>query len=265
MVAMLSLYRKELITSLVSRELTSRYKGSSLGVLWSIITPIFMAIIYAFFFRLIAGVRAPVESIVIGVFAWQFTAVSVSSGMNCITGNANLIKKVAFPRSSLPVAVILAGMIDYLISLIIQVVIVSFFLYQTGAHIPLTVILIPVVLIWHAVFNLSLALILSACNVYFRDTQHLVNVLLSAFFFLSPAMYDLGFVQARVSGHAWVMDAYMLNPLAVIITWYRKLMLPDVGFEWTITAIIGLLLPVIMLGFSAWLFKRMQRNFADYV
>ena len=72
---------------------------------------IFMAIIYAFFFRLIAGVRAPVESIVIGVFAWQFTAVSVSSGMNCITGNANLIKKVAFPRSSLPVAVILAGMI----------------------------------------------------------------------------------------------------------------------------------------------------------
>lgn len=262
---MLSLYRKELITSLVSRELTSRYKGSALGILWSIITPLFMAVIYAYFFRLIAGVRAPVEAIVIGVFAWQFTAVSVNSGMTCITGNANLIKKVAFPRSTLPLAVIIAGMIDYLISLVIQIIIVSIFLYRADMHISATVVAIPIVLLWHAVFNLSLALILSAFNVYFRDTQHLVSVLLSAFFFLSPAMYDLGFVRARMAENPWIMDVYMLNPLAVIITWYRKLMLPNVAFEWTPSAIIGLLLPVLMLAVAALLFKRMQRDFADYV
>ena len=263
---MLSVYHKELITSLVARELTSRYKGSALGVLWSVITPLFMAIIYAFFFRLIAGVRAPVEAIVIGVFAWQFTAVSVNSGMVCITGNSNLIKKVAFPRSSLPVAVILAGMIDYLISLIIQVIIVTLVLYkQGGGFISWHAIAIPVVLCWHALFNLSLALILSALNVYFRDTQHLVGVLLSAFFFLSPAMYDLGFVRDRMASHPWLMDVYMLNPLAVIITWYRKLMLPGVAFEWTPSAIVGLLLPVLMFAVAWVLFKRMQRNFADYV
>jgi ABC-type polysaccharide/polyol phosphate export permease len=262
---MISLFRRELITSLVSRELTSRYKGSSLGVLWSIITPLFMAVIYAFFFRLIAGIRAPVEAIVIGVFAWQFTAVSVNSGMMCITGNSNLIKKVAFPRSSLPVAVVLAGMMDYLISLIIQVIIVSVLLFQTGNHISWTIIAIPLVLLWHAVFNLSLAMILSAFNVYFRDTQHLVSVLLSAFFFLSPAMYDLGFVRDRVASHPWIMDLYMLNPLSVIITWYRKLMLPGVAFEWTLSAWIGLALPAVMLLVAVGVFKRMQKNFADYV
>ena len=262
---MLSRYRKELLFSLVSRELTSRYKGSLLGVVWSIITPLFMAVIYAFFFRLIAGVRAPVESIIIGVFAWQFTAVSVNAGMSCITGNANLIKKVAFPRSALPVSVICAGVIDYLISLVIQVLIVGVLLYKADSTFSVTILAVPLVLVWHAVFNLSLALVLSAFNVYFRDTQHLVSVLLSAFFFLSPAMYDLGFVRARMASNPWIMDVYMLNPLAVIITWYRKLMLPDVAFVWTPSACIGLALPIFMLLVAYVVFKRMQKNFADYV
>ncbi|MFT5124865.1 MAG: ABC-type polysaccharide/polyol phosphate export permease [Kiritimatiellia bacterium] len=259
--------RRELIATLVKRELRTRYKGSSLGVLWSIITPLFMAIIYAFFFRLIAGVRAPTHSIIIGVFAWQFTASSVNAGMMCITGNSNLIKKVSFARWVLPASVTLAGMIDYLISLLIQVALVVFLLMKSepAQMISWMVIFVPVVLIYHAVFNYGVALLLSSLNVYFRDTQHFVNVALSACFFLSPAMYDMAFVRASVGRHTWILDVYMLNPLTIAITWYRKLMIPDVAFEWTPWALAGLIWPFFFAAGAYVLFQRMQKNFADYV
>jgi ABC-type polysaccharide/polyol phosphate export permease len=258
---------RELMITLVKRELRTRYKGSSLGVLWSIITPLFMAIIYAFFFRLIAGVRAPTESIIIGVFAWQFTATSVNAGMQCITGNSNLIKKVAFPRWVLPASVTVAGMIDYLISLLIQVALVVFLLMRGSppAMISWMVVLVPCVLVYHAVFNYGVALLLSALNVYFRDTQHFVNVILSAFFFLSPAMYDMAFVSANVGPFTWILDVYMLNPLTIAITWYRKLMIPGVAFVWTPWAIAGLVWPFLFVAVAYALFQRMQKNFADYV
>ncbi|NIP93620.1 MAG: ABC transporter permease, partial [Akkermansiaceae bacterium] len=82
-------------------------------------TPLFMAVIYVFFLRLLAR-GVPIEAIVIGVFAWQFTIQSIQSGMESITGNANLVKKVAFPRVILPVATTLAALVNFLLSLVVQ-------------------------------------------------------------------------------------------------------------------------------------------------
>jgi ABC-type polysaccharide/polyol phosphate export permease len=107
---------------------------------------------------------------------------------------------------------------------------------------------------------------LGSLNVYFRDTQHLVGVGLSALFFLSPGMYDLSFVE-RLGGDVapWVMNVYLLNPLAGLFTAYRWAFLPgtvwpDNPFIW-----IGLAWPVLFLLLSAGVFRRLQRNFADYV
>ena len=258
--------RRELIRALVGREMRSRYKGSALGVLWSLLTPLFMALIYTFFFRLLAGRAANTASIIVGVFAWQFTANAVHQGMACISGNGNLVKKVAFPRVILPVAVTVAAGVDYMISLLVQFGLVGVLLWRAGEFFGPQIALLPLVFLAHAWFNFGLAMLLGSLNVYFRDTQHLVGVGLTALFFLSPGMYDLGFVERMAAEwHPRLMDIYLLNPLAGLFTAYRVAFLP--GTVWPSSPMIwvGLAWPLLFTPLCGLLFRRLQRNFADHV
>jgi ABC-type polysaccharide/polyol phosphate export permease len=258
--------KKELLGALVSRELKSRYKGSALGVLWSLLTPLFMAVIYSFFFRLLSGRAANTPSIIVGVFAWQYTAVSVQQGMGCVTNNGNLVKKVAFTRALLPLSTTVAAGVDYLISLVIQLGLVGFYLFQNGDTLTARFFILPLVFGLHSLFNLSLALLLGAMNVYFRDTRHLVGVLLSAFFFLSPAMYDLSFMESFARDmNPWITQLYSLNPLVGIFTAYRWAFLPGAEFHSTVWIWSGMALPVFLFFISCFVFRRAQRNFADFV
>ncbi|NCD32300.1 MAG: hypothetical protein EOL87_02660 [Spartobacteria bacterium] len=252
----------EMLSNLIGRELKSKYKGSALGFLWSVLTPLFMAFVYVFFLRLLAR-GVPMESIIIGVFAWQFTAQSVNEGLFSITGNANLVKKVFFPREILPTASVFSNMINYLLSLVVQFLLLGVMLGMQGMFFSWTIIFVPVIIIYHVMFLLSLAYLLSAANVYFRDAQHLVGVLLSAWFFSSPAMYDLTMVEAVATKYPIVMQLYMLNPMASIITAYRAAILPGVGFPFTSSVVVGLTIPFILFFVSQKVFQRAQRNFAD--
>ncbi len=255
--------RRELVANLVSRELKSKYKGSVLGFLWSLLTPLFMAVIYVFFLRLLAGRGVPVENIIIGVFAWQFTALCVNGGMTCVTGSSNLVKKVYFPRFILPLANTLANLVNFLLSLAVQFVILFLLLGLKGTTISPWSLALPVLILYHTLFNLGLALIMSSANVYFRDTQHLVGVLLSAWFFVSPVMYDLSFVERAASASPLLANLYMLNPMAVIITGYRALTIPGEVFPWTPYTIAALVLPLVFLWIAGIVFQRSEKNFAD--
>ncbi len=255
--------RSDLVSNLVQRELKQRYKGSALGFLWSLLTPLFMALIYVVFLRILAGRGVPVEEIIIGVFAWQFTAQSVTGGLTCITGNANLVKKVAFPRAILPVACVLANLVGFLLSLVVQFAIVIALLALRGESLSLAVALLPAAIGYQFLVNLALALLVAALNVYYRDTQHLVGVLMSAWFFLSPVMYNLSFVAALAGRVPAATGLYMLNPLAVVITGYRALILPGVTFPWNVWSVAGLLWPLALLAVAWALFQWMQRDFAD--
>jgi len=254
---------RELIANLVIRELKGRYKSSLLGFLWSLLVPLFMAIIYVVFLRILAGRSVPIEEIIIGVFAWQFTVQSVQGGMTAITANANLVKKVFFPRILLPISSTLANLINFLLTLLVQFAILIALHFLLGIELSWLALAVPLVVVYHAFFNLGLAYLLSACNVYFRDTQHLVGVLISAWFFMSPAMYNLALVEAQAAAHPWVMKVYMLNPMAPVICAYRALVLADVDFPWSVWSMAGLLWPVIFVILSYFGFKRAQRNFAD--
>lgn len=254
---------RELIANLVMRELKGRYKSSLLGFLWSLLVPLFMAIIYVVFLRILAGRSVPIEEIIIGVFAWQFTVQSVQGGMTAITANANLVKKVFFPRILLPISSTLANLINFLLTLLVQFAILFALHFLLGIKLSWLALAVPLVVVYHTFLNLGLAYLLSACNVYFRDTQHLVGVLLSAWFFMSPAMYNLALVEAQAAAHPWVMKVYMLNPMAPVICAYRALVLADVGFPWSAWSMAGLLWPVAFVLLSYFGFKRAQRNFAD--
>ena len=256
--------RRELVRNLVSRELKIRYRGSVLGFLWTLLIPLFMAAIYVIFLRMVAGRGVPMADIIIGVFAWQFTVQCVNSGLNAITGNVNLVKKVYFPRIILVVAQVIANLVNYMLSLAVQIpaVMVMLYLHHDKMLSPL-IVLLPVVLAVHFIFNLALALLLAATNVYYRDVQHLAGVFLSAWFFVSPVMYNLSFVEQHLSHWPWVLDLYMLNPIAVIVTAYRAMTEPGVSFpiSWAPVVSVALIGVTFVIGLRV--FRRLEKNFAD--
>lgn len=256
---------RDLLWNLVARDLKIRYRGSILGFLWTILTPLFMALIYIVFLRLLAGrgVSIQYEEIIIGVFAWTFTVQCVNAGTNCITGNASLVKKVYFPRVILPFSVSISGWINFLLMLAVQWALVAGLLMAKGSCLAPAALWAPLLSLYHLLFNFSLALLVAAANVYFRDTQHLVNLLLSAWFFMSPVMYPLSLVDSVARAHPWIGELYLLNPMTVIITAYRALQLPGVAFPWTAASVAGLLLPLALLAFAYAVFQRTQRYFSD--
>lgn len=253
----------DLIWNLVARDLKIRYRGSVLGLLWTILNPLFMAVIYIVFLRLLVGRGIPNEDIIIGVFAWQFTVQCVNSGMNCITGNASLVKKVYFPRIILPLAVSISAFINFLLTLIVQWALVAILLMKGGAFLDAAALWVPLISLYQLLFSFSLALLVATANVYFRDTQHIVNLLMSAWFFMSPVMYPLSFVETVARAHPWIAQVYLLNPMTVIITAYRAMQLPGVSFPWTAASTVGLLIPLALLCIAYVVFQRAQRYFSD--
>lgn len=256
---------RELFINLVKRELKSRYKDSTLGFLWSILNPLFLAIIYMVFLRLLVGRGVPTEDIIIGVFAWQFTAQSISGGMTCITGNSTLIKKVYFPRIVLPLSVVAGNLINYILTLFVQLFLLIIILIWKGSMISIGFIALPVVILYQTIFIIGLVLLVASANVYFRDIQHIVNLLLTAWFFMTPAIYNLSFIQPILERLPLLGNLYFLNPMASVITGYRFLLLPESTFFWSWGAIVGLAWPVVILFVAYRVFQHSQRNFSDLV
>lgn len=254
---------RELVANLVKRELKIRYRGSVLGFFWSVLIPLFMAMIYVIFLRLLGGRGVPLADIVIGVFAWQFTVQCVNSGLTSISGSANLVKKVFFPRLILPLSATLANLITYAMSLLVQFPIVAVLFHATGQSFSGWVVLLPAVMLLHLLFNLGLALLLAGINVYVRDAQHLVGILLSAWFFLSPVMYNLSFVERVAGQYPWVPHLFLLNPMTIIITGYRAAITSGLPFPWEAASLASIGLILVFCWASYRMFERLQRNFAD--
>lgn len=247
--------------ALVARELKGRYKGSAIGFLWAVLVPLFMAAIYTLFLRMLANRQVSIERVLVGVFAWQYVAQCVQSGMLAVTSNANLVKKVLFPRMLLPAATVASQLIHYLLSFLVQTVLITalggteWSLNSWAAW--------PLVLMGLTILNFGLALMLSAAHVHLRDTQHLVGVLLSAWFFISPVMYDLefaaAFLQARPALARWIW----LNPLMSLLTAARACLLRDTAYPWSVASAMSLAWPLIVLAGGLAIFRRAQRHFSD--
>ena len=255
--------RRELVWNLAARELKQRYRGSVLGFLWTVLTPLFMAVIYLFFLRLLAGRGVPMGEIIIGVFAWQFTVQCANAGTTCVLGSANLVKKVAFPLEILPLSQVLANAIGHLLSLLVQFPVLAFLLWRADSRFAAAWPVFFFWVIWQTLFNFGLTAFVGAVNVYFRDTQHIVGLVLSAWFFMSPVMYNMEFA-ARLASH-WPWAAHLLyaNPMTVIINGYRAALLPGAQPGFPPAAWIGFLLVPAMLALGAATYRHLQKSFAD--
>jgi len=221
---------RELIQSLVARDLKVRYKNSVLGVLWSLMNPLLMMIVFTVVFTVMAPIRAG-ESTNFPVFVlsallpWNFFTQSVIGCTTSIVANAPLLKKVYFPREVLPLSLVLANLVNFLIALLVLFAVI--FIFQ----IPFTIWLLylPLVILIQVVFTLGIGFLLASVNVFYRDTQQVTDVLVLAWFFMTPIVYPLNILPRSYELFGVTLDVwrlvYILNPMASLIANYRVILI----------------------------------------
>jgi lipopolysaccharide transport system permease protein len=221
------LYRyRELIKNLVVRDLKVRYKNSVLGILWSLLNPLLMTLVFTVVFTLLLRSNTPDYPVffMCGYLPWSFLSESVMNGTNSIVGNAHLIKKVYFPREVLPLADVLSGMVNFLLALVVLFgLILVFRVRLTGS-----VLILPIVIAAQVLFTLGLVLFLSTANVFYRDTRHIMQVVMQAWFFLTPIFYPITVIPetATILGISVNLQLWVrrLNPMASLVAAYRDIL-----------------------------------------
>ena len=251
------LYRyRELIKNLVLRDLKLRYRNSVLGFVWCLLNPLLMMMVFTIVFTVLLPNNAipkfPVF-ILTGLLAWQLHSTALLGAIHSIVGHANLVQKVYFPREVLPISLVFSNTLNFLLSL------VALFLMMVVYQVPLTAaaLLLPVVIVVQMVFTVGIALLLSAVNVYFRDTASIMETLMLAWFFLTPIFYrieDVFPIYSRLM--------YILNPPASFIAAYRDLLYYGVVTDWTFFSRTALS-SMVMLVLGYLVFSRLSRNFGE--
>lgn len=252
---------KELLKNNVKKDIRGKYKGSALGVLWSFVNPLLMVAVYAFVFGYIFPTRGNGEFqnssytayIITGVIPWNFFVGSVNQGSGSVVANSNLLKKVFFPREILPLSAVFSNFVTFLISMIIVLVA----LVVTGTGFSIYILLLPIIMIIQFVFVLGLVLILSSINVYVRDVEYIVGVLIMILFYATPIIYTMSMVEDKA--FAFI---YGLNPITIIANGYR-----DVLFYQQMPNFIylagAMIFSVILLFAGYKIFRKLEIGFAE--
>lgn len=214
--------RRELTASLVARNLKIRYKGSVLGFFWSLLTPALTILMYAIFARILKfnlGEANYLQFLVSGIIVWGFTAGSLNDSLFSIAGNANLVKKVYFPRAILPLSTAFANGINFVLTFIPLII----YLAATGTLEagPGLLWLIPA-FAFHLALCSGIACLVGTLNVFFRDTQHIIGIGQLAWFFLTPVFYSPK-MQLDAAGFLGSLRGLVfLNPMTGILALYRR-------------------------------------------
>ncbi len=212
--------RRELIRNLVARQLKVRYKSSSLGFVWSLLNPLLMMLVYWAVFSQVLARNAGLENfqvyILCGLFPWYFFAGALSDSTSAIVGNVSLVKRIYFPRIILPLSTTVTNLVNFLFSLVVLGILLV--IWQPSVGMPL--LLLPVIIALEFILALGFALFLAPLNALFRDVEHMLQVILLAGMFTTPAVYPYwkDFVPERYWG------LYFANPMACIIAAYQKIL-----------------------------------------
>ena len=247
---------RELLKTNVQKEIRGKYKGSFLGVLWSFLNPLLMVLVYALVFPYIMRMNVPnyLIYLITGVIPWNFFTTCITTGCNCVWINGGIIKKVYFPREILPISVVVAGLINFLISCVIILIFTIF----GGIGISIQLLWLPLIAIIQSALSLGLLFDLSAINVYVRDIEYLVAFLLNLLFYATPILYTASMFPSKVR---WIL---YLNPMSSIVDAYRSIFYYKVMPNLTSLALVGILSFIILIiGYI--IFRKLEKGFAEEV
>ena len=259
--------RRELLGMLTRRELKARYKDSALGFLWSLARPLTQLLIYYVVVGQFLGAARSIENFAIYVFAgltiYTLFSEIVASGTGSILANAGLVKKVYLPREVFPLATIGSSLFNFVIQLAI-LLIASLLVGTMRLDASLLFAVGSIVLI--IIYSAALALVLSAANVYLRDIQYLVEVVLLLLMWASPIVYSLEQVSGVLSG--WALQVFINNPITLAVLGFHMtfwsgsdlgISATDLAIRMVIAGVIGL----VLLFLSQRVFAKLQGDFAQ--
>lgn len=273
--------RLELLTELVRKDLKVKYKNSALGFIWSLANPLLYLAVFTLVFGVFLKNNVPWFAVLFmsGFLIWSFFNSATLDATGAVVGNANLVRKVRFPRVVLPLASVgFAG-----VHLALQLLVFFLFLIPSypDAFGPQLLLLVPALAVT-VIFTVAMSLLASALNVRYRDVQHLLEIALLAWFWLTPIVYPVTLVRNELAGSGvlWMFKFYMANPMtAVVVAAQRAVyvhpvvigndgelvqVLPSGGYgfylQWlAVAAVVSSVLLVIGL----WTFRRLQADFAE--
>lgn len=263
------IYRyRELLVLLVRRELRARYKNSSLGAVWSLVKPIAQLLIYFIVIGQFLGAARAIPEFAIFVFCgltmWALFNETVSGGAGSIVANSGLVKKVYLPREVFPLSTVGGALINFAIQLGVllaaTLALGSFPSSQRVLYVPVAVVLM-------LVFATALAILLSAVNVYLRDVQHLIEIVVLILFWASPIVYSFAFVNTYLEG-GWLEELYLANPVTLAILAFQRGMweagadqpFPD---HMLLRLMIAMACSLALLWLAQRVFARLEGNFAQ--
>ena len=245
---------RELLKTSVKKEVRSKYKNSFLGVMWSFLNPLLQIAVYAIIFSLILKNKQENYAIFLccGIIPWTFFSSAINKSAFTIIENGNIIKKVYFPREIIPISVVTAETINFLISTII----ILGFVIIGGIGINKFLFFYPIVLITQFLIILSFSFVVSGICVYFRDLQHFIGIILQLLFYAAPIVYSQDSIPSE---YDWILK---LNPMTYIINAYRDIFYYQKSIE---------IIPIIMLIFIGIVgcfvgfkfFNKLQKGFAE--
>jgi lipopolysaccharide transport system permease protein len=257
---------RELIKNLVIRDLKVRYKNSALGVLWSLLNPLLMTLVFTVVFTLM--LKSDIEDYPVfflcGYLPWSFLAASLLGATDSIVGNAHLIKKVYFPREILPTAEVLSNLVNFLLALVVLFAMMLVF----GIRLTPAVLMLPLVILAQILFILGMAFFLATANVFYRDTQHIMQVVMQAWFFLTPVFYPIRILpqDAQILGMSVNVQLWLrrLNPMASLIASYRDILYYSVptGLDFFVRTLLTCAL-IFVIGYL--IFCRFSHAFGEEV
>jgi ABC-type polysaccharide/polyol phosphate export permease len=247
---------RELIWALALKELRVRYKRSALGFMWALLNPLMMMVILTVVFSHI--MRLPVQSYAIfllsALLPWTFFSQALSYAVESIVGNGELLKKVKVAKAVFPLAAVISNVLNFLMSLVPLVLILAVLRF------PLhwTWIFLPVPMLALFLFTLGCGFLCATLNVFYRDMSHIVQIVLQAWFYLSPVMYSLEFLPQRFRG------LFRLNPMLYLLNEFRMaIYYGQMPTARSIAASLAIGLGFLIAGYG--LFRRYEGSFVYYV
>jgi lipopolysaccharide transport system permease protein len=250
---------RELVYFMTLRDIKVRYKQAVLGIAWALIQPILTMVIFTVIFGNLGkmptdnGIPYPLFSLA-AIIPWQLFANALQRSTLSLSGNANLLTKVYFPRLIIPVSAVMAALVDFCFSLLVMAGMMVYYRYPP----TLEILWLPLLILLALLTALAVGLWLSALNVQYRDVQHMVPFLVQIWMYASPVVYSSSLIPQGIWRYI-----YGLNPITGVVNGFRWALLggpaPDTMF------LISVLAVFLLLGSGLFYFRRMERNFADLV
>lgn len=249
---------RELLYFLVWRDIKVRYKQTVLGAAWAILQPLLTMVVFSIFFGRLAGM--PSDGIPYPIFTytallpWQLFSHALIEASNSLVMNERLITKVYFPRLVIPIATVLAGLVDFSIAFIVLIGMMLFF----GIVPTMAILTLPLFILFAIATALAIGLWLSALNVQYRDVRYVIPFLTQFWLFATPIAYSSSLIPEP--WRVW----YGLNPMAGVVEGFRWALLGKTGGTPSLLIVSVLIVGLLLLGGLAY-FRRMERSFADVI